>query len=234
MTARGRPGLPAGLSLLELMLALAAFGMVAVALGGLLATGLSVSSAGGSESQLHQSGALLLERIVSELRTTDKIGQPSAGAPTGSVLNFSVGTNADNDYYLGDVRLPRRDEDPPLDLNLDGAPGIAGVDDDGDGQVDEGGAMDDDEDGMANEDGYDFQTYRHVASRILELTHPDGSKDSLATNVSAFSAGYSTAPGTGAVQIQVSLTLDDGRHSVQLTEYVLARNLSQLNGKVTP
>lgn len=227
-------GRESGFSLLEIMLALAAFSMVATALGGLIVTGLNVSTAGGSESTLHQTGAALLERIVSELRTTTKINAPTSGAPTGSTLNFSAALNADGDLFLGNPRLPRCDEDPPLDANLDGAPGIAGVDDDGDGTVDEGGAMDDDEDGMSNEDGYDFQTYRLVAARILELTNPDGSKDTLATNVSAFTANYATAPATNAVQIQVSLTIDDGQTSVSLTEWVIPRNLSQLNGKVTP
>jgi hypothetical protein len=44
------------------------------------------------------------------------------------------------------------DEDPVGDANGDGAPGVAGVDDDGDGVIDEGAVADDDEDGFVDED----------------------------------------------------------------------------------
>lgn len=44
------------------------------------------------------------------------------------------------------------DEDLPNDNQLDWAPGIVGIDDDGDGWVDEGPGWDDDEAGVANED----------------------------------------------------------------------------------
>ena len=58
--------------------------------------------------------------------------------------------DADND---ADGRI---DEDLPSDNNLDGAPGIVLIDDDGDGSVDEGGGAkpeeDNDEDGKKNDD----------------------------------------------------------------------------------
>jgi hypothetical protein len=44
------------------------------------------------------------------------------------------------------------DEDPPFDFNGDGCPGLCGVDDDGDGETDEGFISDDDEDGQIDED----------------------------------------------------------------------------------
>lgn len=47
------------------------------------------------------------------------------------------------------------DEDAPSDANKDGCPGVCGVDDDGDGNLDEGGSTDDDEDGSSDEDWYD-------------------------------------------------------------------------------
>jgi uncharacterized repeat protein (TIGR01451 family) len=46
----------------------------------------------------------------------------------------------------------RINEDPPGDANGDGAPGILGVDDDGDGFIDEGSVNNDDEDGWIDED----------------------------------------------------------------------------------
>ncbi|MFK7896614.1 MAG: type II secretion system protein J [Myxococcota bacterium] len=51
------------------------------------------------------------------------------------------------------------DEDPGADMNGDGAPGIAGFDDDGDGSIDEGDDADDDEDGQTNEDWFDPVVY---------------------------------------------------------------------------
>ena len=47
------------------------------------------------------------------------------------------------------------DEDTSLDMNENGCPGICDVDDDGDGQIDEGPYDDDDEDGRQSEDPYD-------------------------------------------------------------------------------
>ena len=64
------------------------------------------------------------------------------------------------------------DEDPPADMNGDGAPGIASVDDDGDGSVDEGDVEDDDEDGTSNEDWYDVVAYFVSGSDLVER-HPD-------------------------------------------------------------
>ncbi len=70
----------------------------------------------------------------------------------------------------GDGRI---DEDPPADANGDGQPGVAGVDDDGDGLVDEGSAADDDEDGRVDEDGWDVLVfYFDPASGTLHQRTP--------------------------------------------------------------
>lgn len=50
----------------------------------------------------------------------------------------------------GDGKL---DEDPPGDEDKNGCPGVCGFDDDGDGQIDEGNVNDDDEDSLVDEDG---------------------------------------------------------------------------------
>jgi len=60
------------------------------------------------------------------------------------------------------------DEDSASDMNGDGEPGIAGVDDDGDGTVDEGDNADDDEDGTADEDWLDTVTYFLSGSTLME------------------------------------------------------------------
>lgn len=60
------------------------------------------------------------------------------------------------------------DEDPPADMNGDGAPGVAGVDDDNDGQIDEGSNADDDEDGASNEDWLDAHAFYLQGSNLVE------------------------------------------------------------------
>lgn len=56
-------------------------------------------------------------------------------------------------------------------MNDDGEPGIAGVDDDLDGSVDEGVWDDDDEDGLENEDSYEALVYFLQGSDLIER-HP--------------------------------------------------------------
>jgi hypothetical protein len=56
-------------------------------------------------------------------------------------------------------------------MNGDGAPGIAGVDDDGDGLVDDGSADDDDEDGVVDEDWLDAVVFFLQGGSLIER-HP--------------------------------------------------------------
>jgi len=63
------------------------------------------------------------------------------------------------------------DEDPSADMNGDGEPGYKGVDDDGDGQVDEGNKEDDDEDGTRNEDWLDAVVFYLKDDALIER-HP--------------------------------------------------------------
>ena len=60
------------------------------------------------------------------------------------------------------------DEDPDKDMNGDGKPGISGVDDDFDGSIDEGGSDDDDEDGSKNEDWIDSQVFFLNGTTLME------------------------------------------------------------------
>ena len=70
------------------------------------------------------------------------------------------GSDDDNDHSF--------DEDPPADNNGDGKPGVAGIDDDGDGVVDEGLKEDDDEDGQIDEDWYDPVVFRLDNGQLIE------------------------------------------------------------------
>lgn len=67
-------------------------------------------------------------------------------------LPASIDFDEDDTADIDNDEDDRRDEDPGADLSADGAPGLVGIDDDGDGQIDEGANDDDDEDGQVSED----------------------------------------------------------------------------------
>ena len=73
--------------------------------------------------------------------------------------------NSVDDDSPGDNNI---DEDPPADMNADGQAGIAGVDDDKDGAVDEGDSADDDEDGAVDEDWYDTVSFYLVNNSLIQ------------------------------------------------------------------
>ena len=63
------------------------------------------------------------------------------------------------------------DEDVGSDMNGDTTGGIAGVDDDADGAIDEGNPDDDDEDGSVDEDWYDPVVF-YLAGSVLKKRTP--------------------------------------------------------------
>jgi len=97
--------------------------------------------------------------------------------------------DADND------RDGRLDEDYSQDLSDDGVAGLLGIDDDGDGTVDEGGAVDDDEDGQSLEDAHNGLD-DDGDGRIDEDTSADLNQDS--------------APGVVAVDDDGDNEVDEG------------------------
>lgn len=131
------------------------------------------------------------------------------------------GKDNDND---GDI-----DEDLGGDATNDGAPGIRNMDDDGDGQVDEGSIYDDDEDGTLVEKGlipvvYSFDS----GTKTLTESFPDtGESFSLSTHVTDFSVKFRDSR---IVQIQLELTGYDGE-VIEFDEYAYPRNLFQKTGK---
>ena len=70
---------------------------------------------------------------------------------------FSILSGEDEDPINGidDDGDGSIDEDAPADMNNDGCSGVCGVDEDGDGTADEDDSKDDDEDGQIDEDWYD-------------------------------------------------------------------------------
>ncbi len=118
---------------------------------------------------LTEDGRFAMERMVTAVRDTSRLLLPLAENP-GTAWSESVrdvlavalppALDRDQDGFADadNDRDGRVDEDPGKNSTADGANGLVGIDDDGDGSVDEGGTdasgkySDDDEDGIFNED----------------------------------------------------------------------------------
>ena len=132
-----------GFSLVELLVAIAIFGIIAAGTGALLSATLTGHDSGNARYGLYQEGLMIMERMTDEVRRCTFLLIPN---------NHD---NDDGDNYFNDALFPRIDEDPGADMNSDNKAGIVSVDDDGDGVTDEGVSTDNDEDGSANDDPLD-------------------------------------------------------------------------------
>jgi prepilin-type N-terminal cleavage/methylation domain-containing protein len=152
-----------GLTLVELLVTITILGIIATAAIPLLSTCLDIHSQGHARSQLYHEGLLAMERMTSGVRRCTFLLIPNAHNTTRNILAFSGFVNDDDDYYFNDPLFPRIDEDLSSDMGKDGKHGIADIDDDGDGSVDEWqmswNGEDDDEDAFwdweVNEDPVD-------------------------------------------------------------------------------
>ena len=145
-----------GLTLIELVISISIMMIIAATAIPLLSTSLDVYSHGSGKSHLYQEGLHAMERITTSIRKSTFLNIPNAHNPTRNVLALSGIFDTDGDYYFGNSLFPSINEDLPADMNGDNKNGLAGIDDDGDGSVDEGGGdEDDDEDGQVNEDWLD-------------------------------------------------------------------------------
>ena len=144
-----------GLTLVELLMAIAIFGLIATGATTLLSASLGAQAQGEANYKLYQEGLIIMERLTGEVRRSTLLHIPNAHNSTRDILAISGAYNDDNDYYFGDTLFPRIDEDPQDDIEDDGESGIDSIDDDGDGSVDEESASDDDEDNSADEDPLD-------------------------------------------------------------------------------
>jgi prepilin-type N-terminal cleavage/methylation domain-containing protein len=143
-----------GLTLVELLVTIAIVGIIAGAAIPLLSASLDANNQGTSRSRLYHEGLLAMERMTSGVKRCTFLLIPNAHNPTRDILAFSGMTNEDGDNYFNDPLFPKIDEDPRGEMSQDDTPGILGVDDDGDGLVDEHVTEhgDDDEDGVLEED----------------------------------------------------------------------------------
>lgn len=188
-----------GMTLFELMVALAMTSMLIAGLGGIVSQALQAQSITARRNSVSDDAHFAMERMTSAVRGShllilplkDKPATPwrehvreqyiPAQAPeSGSVFASAVlavsldhtidrnrdgwaDANNDKDFvnldaqsWRGPDEPERIDEDWGPDMNQDGAPGLKGIDDNGDGYIDNSLALppsaDDDEDGSADED----------------------------------------------------------------------------------
>ena len=120
------------------------------------------------------------------------------------------------------------DEDTWADLNLDWASGVKDMDDDGDGAIDEGHENDDDEDGNLSEDPLNEVIYWIPSGNTLrEDHHSSGENRVLSEKVTFFQVTYEAPE---RILIELTLTGNAGE-SISFMEYVYPRNTLQKTGK---
>lgn len=227
-----------GLSMVELLVSFTIMGIIAVVAAPLFSTCLDTYRVTYARSVLYHEGLLAMERMTGGVRCCTCLLIPNSHTPIrNDILAFSGFVNDDNDYYFDDSLFPRIDEDLPQDTNSDNAPGIADIDDDGDGNVDEGSKWDDDEDGLIDEDFLNPLIYSFDSSTntLQEIFSDTGQSVVLSTHVTSFQVTYTcdaTVPESIILRIRIDLTLtgDDGENVV-FSEYVYPRNTLQKTGK---
>jgi prepilin-type N-terminal cleavage/methylation domain-containing protein len=145
-----------GFTLIESLICVALLGLIAVAGSSMISTSIEGHDRVGGQSDIYQEGVLIMDRLTGQIRRCTHLYIPNAHKKKRSIVAVSGFVNEDNDYYFNDPLFPRIDEDTHGDMEDDGASGIAGIDDDGDGSVDEGlGNEDSDEDGVLSDDPLD-------------------------------------------------------------------------------
>ena len=225
-----------GVTLAELIVAITVFSIIALAASALMSVCMKADAYASDRMSLDREARYLMEKMTSEVRESTYVITPNSVATTGSVLSLSGFVNDDNDYYFGDSLFPRIDEDLPLfDFGADLAPGIRGMDDDGDNSVDEGllNFLDNDEDGSLGEDGKNPQTYTfNGVQKALDFSPPSGAAVRLSSRVSAFTATYEPENTTHCPRILITLTLAaSSGDTVTFSEYAYPRNEQQYYGK---
>ena len=136
-----------GLTLVELLIAIAIFGLIAAGAAALLSVTFGAQAQGDARSNLFQEGLVIMERMTAEIRTTTLLHIPNAHQPVRTLVALSANVNQDGDNYFDDPMFPRIDEDHGGQYFSSGK-GISGLDDNGNGAVDDTSySADDDEDG---------------------------------------------------------------------------------------
>lgn len=162
----------AGFSLVEMLIVVAIVSILLLAITGLLDASLKGASYASDKNDLTQQARFALQRMSTGIKRTHQLVLPLVDNPGTTqlenirdpgVLAVAMDANLDRDrdgYADADNDKDGRiDEDFKGDRTNDGAPGIVGIDDNNDGNVDVSGASlpnnDDDEDGAGGEDTFD-------------------------------------------------------------------------------
>ena len=170
-----------GFTLIELLVSLAIAGLLLTAMSGLVNTALETRTDTELRGDATQDARFAMQRMVTAVRGTNRLLLPLADSPktnwrenlreqtvpasppegdstlATAVLAVALAPDLDIDgdgvEDADNDKDGRVNEDPSDDASNDLAPGIVGIDDDGDGAVDEGSIIpDDDEDAGDDED----------------------------------------------------------------------------------
>ncbi len=169
-----------GFTLLELLITISIAGLLMAGLSRVMISGMDSAAEIRRQSNLQAQAHLAMRRMVESVQRADRLVVPQRDdvrtgtireniregffpVPGGwndtAVLAVTLDGLSDIDFIDGPVRDNDGDgqanEDAPADWNFDFAPGLWNLDDDGDGEIDEGNDADDDEDGATNEDWLD-------------------------------------------------------------------------------
>jgi prepilin-type N-terminal cleavage/methylation domain-containing protein len=177
-----------GLTLIELLLALAIASLLMAGLYAAVNQSLQAWQQHAERSELRREADFALARIALHARGTIRllVPQPERSSTAWSesvrdVLAFALGPEVDRngDGYADadNDKDGRVDEDTPADATNDSLPGIAGIDDNGNGTVDDniGNYKDDDEDGTTGEDRIDGLD--NDGDGLTDEDHDDGNID---------------------------------------------------------
>jgi len=174
-----------GLSLLELLTAIAIAGLLMAAISGVVGSALNAQSSSGAKNDTLQQARFAMQRMVNAVSKSRYLMIPLGENPVTAwkeserdvlavTLDPTLDRNKDgwadanndkdfqdvNQNFWRDTGEPERiDEDFGSDNTNDGKPGIIGIDDDGNGSIDASGVTkpeeDNDEDGASVEDAID-------------------------------------------------------------------------------
>lgn len=177
MTRRQR-----GMALAELLIAAAIAALVMASLAGVLGSVRQTDAQLSERALLQRDARLALARMATMVESTRRLLVPlettsiprdvlAVALPPGLDRDGDGFADADNDHN------GTPDDDLPADETRDNAAGIKGIDDDGDGTIDNGGSTDNDEDGTLGDapvspksgaDWIDPVVYRVSNGQLLE------------------------------------------------------------------
>ena len=203
-----------GIALAELLVAAAIAALVMTALAGVLGSVRQADTQFSERTLLQRDARLALERIAMMVEGSRSLLAPLEVTTTSrNVLAVSLpptlDRNGDGYADADNNKNGSVDDDISTDYTNDGAPGIKGIDDDGDGTIDNGSTSDNDENGSiatpvgagTGTDWIDAVVYRVSGTQLLErlpnlnpASGADYTERPIADNVSAFSV---TRVGTG-------------------------------------